>query len=550
MEQAQAQLNVEQPTQEPQVVLLESANPEAQASRQLVKATQQQQVKQQPQQLTQVRAAQVRSQSVESQSTQSLTAVLKKAPAETKKALMQLEQAQAQLNVEQPTQEPQAVLLESANPEAQASRQLKLAESNRTAAVAVLKEARMGIPLTASAPARLTQPLRLQTVTIKRASKLDTTSKLLELPGTVEMVELPDVKLNVGANLESDPEHDNPLILRNPKVRSNYIERLGGSEETEKAVRRALDWFTRNQEKDGHWRGQAGHTSAATGMAMLAYMGWGAKHSEPGPYQKPLAKAVDWLLRHERNGDLRGRGDMYDHGIAAIALAEAYSLTKDSRLRRPVERVIAFTVRAQNPKSGGWRYRPYKENPREKGDMSVTGWQLMALRSAQLGGFEVPDRVFDRTKSFLEYVAEGKQGGDYRYLPRRKRNVAMISEGMFCQQLLYLPPASRRMRESAQYIQNDLPSQRNVNYYYWYYGSLAMHQNQGEPWENWNEKLRPILVRNQIRNAGHEDGSWDPTSEWGPEAGRCVITAMATLSLEVYYRYLPLSSPAWLNKGK
>ena len=77
-----------------------------------------------------------------------------------------------------------------------------------------------------------------------------------------------------------------------------------------------------------------------------------------------------------------------------------------------------------------------------------------------------------------------------------------------------------------------------------------MHQNQGEPWEKWNEKLRPILVRNQVRNAGREDGSWDPTGKWGPEAGRCVITAMATLSLEVYYRYLPLSSPAWLNKGK
>ena len=418
-------------------------------------------------------------------------------------------------------------------------------------ATAIPSSALAGGPLVTD---QVVQPKALSKVGSMQMAALHTpelNAEPIALPGAGNGVVLPDIDFKPGVVFEAPRRTANPMILRkNPKVRLSVIDRLGGSEETEKAVRRALDWFTRNQEKDGHWRGRAGHTSAATGMAMLAYMGWGAKHSEPGPYQKPLAKAVDWLLRHERNGDLRGRGDMYDHGIAAIALTEAYSLTKDSRLRRPVERVIAFTVKAQNPKSGGWRYRPYKENPRDKGDMSVTGWQLMALRSAQLGGLEVSDHVFDRTKSFLESVAEGKHGGDYRYLPRRERNVAMISEGMFCQQLLYLPPASRRMRESAQYIQRDLPSQRNVNYYYWYYGSLAMHQNQGEPWEKWNEKLRPILVRNQVRNAGREDGSWDPTGKWGPEAGRCVITAMATLSLEVYYRYLPLSSPAWLNKGK
>ena len=78
-----------------------------------------------------------------------------------------------------------------------------------------------------------------------------------------------------------------------------------------------------------------------------------------------------------------------------------------------------------------------------------------------------------------------------------------------------------------------------------------MHQNQGEPWEKWNENLRPILVRNQVRNGSDRvDGSWDPTGRYGPMAGRCVVTAMATLSLEVYYRYLPLSSPEWLKKGK
>ena len=515
---------------------------------------------------------------------------------------------------------------------------------------------------------------------------------------------------------------DNPFFLRkDPKARQNIINRLGGSEETEDAVRRALEWFTRVQEPDGSWQGVRGRRdSAATGLAMLAYMGYGAKHTwsldrekelalaieqlskapvNPGlvgsrppadrkgeinkpvdnaeltHYQKPLAKAVEWMLRVERNGDLRGRGgDMYDHGIAAIALAEAYSLTKDPRLRKPVERVVAFTIKAQNPKTGGWRYLPYKENPLDRGDMSVTGWQLMSLKSAQRGGIDVPEQVFDRVRTFLNLVSMGNRGGDYRYLPGGGSEPAMTAEGMFCQQLLgpdriklaraiklmeqaaekfakvaqqaadgaettqtperkkaaeaakrdsekavqkvrsviqqtkgKLPldlpvqiteaaqalvgqdvPAIKkkaevaridvsemleqaekmldqaeqtaefavmdsfhpRMRESSRLIQAELPTRTTTNYYYWYYGSLAMHQNQGQPWEQWNERVQPILLGNQVRNNGRNDGSWDPVGQYGPQAGRPVITALATLSLEVYYRYLPLNSLDWMKKAK
>jgi len=98
-------------------------------------------------------------------------------------------------------------------------------------------------------------------------------------------------------------------------------------------------------------------------------------------------------------------------------------------------------------------------------------------------------------------------------------------------------------------LRESWPSRRDVNYYYWYYGSLAMHQNQGPEWQEWNRRLRPVLLRSQVRG-GREMGSWDPTGQWGAQAGRCVITGMATLSLEVYYRYLPLSSPEWLKDGK
>ena len=514
---------------------------------------------------------------------------------------------------------------------------------------------------------------------------------------------------------------NDPFSLRkDPNARQDIINQLGGSENTEDAVRRALEWFTRVQKADGHWDGVSGHESATTGLAMLAYMGYGAKHTwsleekhelaltvkrlteEPanpglvGPrqpanpkgeinkpvknaelthYQKPLAKAVEWMLRIEKNGDLRGRrGDMYDHGIAAIALAEAYSLTKDPRLRQPLERVVAFTVKAQNPKTGGWRYRTYQENPRDKGDLSITGWQLMALKSAQRGGLDVPDRAFERVQTFLNLVSVGRSGGDYRYFSGGPRNPSMVAEGMFCQQLLgpdskrltratqlmeqaavqftavaklaavvaedaetpegktaaeaarkeaetaaqtarnivvnangmmpeklptiisnaahslaiktipqiikqteaakvdangtlaqakailgragktaesaVMDSSHPRMLESTRIVQGQLPSRTRANYYYWYYGSLAMHQNQGDVWKKWNQRLQPILLRNQVRTNRRDDGSWDPIGEWGFQAGRPVITALATLSLEVYYRYLPLNSLDWMKQEK
>jgi hypothetical protein len=380
---------------------------------------------------------------------------------------------------------------------------------------------------------------------------LELNAEPLALPGAGLDVVLPAMQINPGVVLEVPEQALNPLFLReNPKLRLDYIERLGGSEETEKAVRRALDWFTRNQEKDGHWNRPGGHDVAATGMAMLAYMGWGAKHiDDSGPYQKQLAKAMEWMLREEKNknGDLRGPhpGDMYDHGIAAIAMAEAYALTKDPDLKPVVERIVKFTVHAQNPKTGGWRYKPYSKSYTNKGDMSVTGWQIMALKSAAMGGIKVPQVAFQRADRYLKQL-RGRVGYGYQGVGP---SPAMTAEGLFSQQLLGLSVAQPRMGESVKYLQRKLPRRKDVNYYYWYYGSLAMHQNQGEPWEKWNQAIRPILLRNQVRIGQREDGSWDPVGKWGRESGRCVTTAMATLSLEVYYRYLPLSSPEWLRGG-
>ncbi|HBN74959.1 MAG TPA: hypothetical protein DD473_03875, partial [Planctomycetaceae bacterium] len=75
--------------------------------------------------------------------------------------------------------------------------------------------------------------------------------------------------------------------------------------------------------------------------------------------------------------------------------------------------------------------------------------------------------------------------------------------------------------------------------YYWYYGTLAMYQFGGEEWNQWNGQVRELLIAKQ-RKQGPLAGSWNPDGPWGGYGGRIYSTALATLSLEVYYRFLPL----------
>ena len=346
--------------------------------------------------------------------------------------------------------------------------------------------------------------------------------------------------------LESKPATDQPFLLRDPDQRARVLERLGGTQESELAVSRALDWFSRNQERDGRWSikrhgGQQGHDVAATSFALLCYFGWGAKHNDGGPYRETVDKALRWLVEQmKEDGDLTAgqHNGMYDHGVASLALAEAYGLSKDPAMREPLERAVAFVVKAQNQSHGAWDYRPGGKRI----DTSVSGWQLMALKSARIAGIEISERPFDLSGVWLDRVAAGPQKGIYGYDRAGHKTAAMVAEGMFSQQLLDKFPAEHpRMKESADYLRGKLPrsKDRNNDFYYWYYGTLASYMNKGELWKEWNPVMRDMLLERQVKN-GRDEGSWEyKGGNHSGQMGRVVATAMATLSLEVYYRYLP-----------
>jgi hypothetical protein len=119
----------------------------------------------------------------------------------------------------------------------------------------------------------------------------------------------------------------------------------------------------------------------------------------------------------------------------------------------------------------------------------------------------------------------------------------MTAEALACRYFLRLPRSQASVDEATDLIHLVLPGTERVNLYYWYYATMALFHAEDPSWEEWNDALKDQLLGSQ-RCTGQLGGSWDPDTVWGGYGGRVYSTAMATLCLEVYYRYLPLFDEA------
>jgi hypothetical protein len=326
--------------------------------------------------------------------------------------------------------------------------------------------------------------------------------------------------------------------LADPKV----MAKLGGSEASEAAVDKALAYLASKQEEDGHWDlgangGKGGHEVAATAFALLAYYGRGERHDIDCRYRDTVARGLEWLLSQQNaaSGDMRGpkpqSNAMYDHGIASLALIEAYGVTKDPELRTRALATIDFIVESQH-EEGGWRYKPG-----EKGDLSVSGWFVMALGSAEMSGLPVPEKTRKGVRQFLDYISGGQHGGAYGYdKPPGKggsKSNALLAVGFFCSQLTGASANSPKAFESA--FSLDKAAFQASDIYYSYYGTLAAYQQQGPVWRKWMEQMQKTFIETQAA-----DGSWMPGGPHASSMGPLIGTALTTLCLEAHYRYTPL----------
>ncbi len=308
------------------------------------------------------------------------------------------------------------------------------------------------------------------------------------------------------------------------------------------AVQRALQWLCDNQNPDGSW-GEADR-SAMTGLALLCYLGFGELPDSPA-YGLTINRAVQWLLENGTQSEGRlgmeksfSQRGVYQHGIATYALGEYFALTHDGRVKELLAQAVAHIVQGQGP-GGGWSYSFDKTAD----DLSVSGWQIQALKAASLTGLKLPgvDSALDKAAAYVARVRGPKGGYGYRG-PEDRYSLS----GVGILTLLFWKGERAELRKGMEWLIAETERNHPVKYnggsadlYAWYYHTQACLMFGGSAWTKWNH-----WFQDEIINAQSSDGSWPvPGAKGhGPQSdtsrtGAVYRTTLCTLMLEVFYRY-------------
>ena len=340
------------------------------------------------------------------------------------------------------------------------------------------------------------------------------------------------------------------FACRSQASRALLVAIHGGSAESERAVEAGLKWLAAHQMPDGGWTfnhalapgcqsqctqpgSYAQARNAATAMALLPLLAAGNTHKQ-GRYKTAVKNGLYFLVNHMKRDAQGGSfwelsGRMYSHGLASIALCEAYAMTRDKALHQPAQEAINFICNAQDPIGGGWRY-----TPRQGGDTSVFAWQLAALKAGQMGELQIPPVTTKKAFLFLDSV-QTNGGANYGYIkPISKPSTTAI--GLLGRMYLGWGRDNPALQRGIQGLSTTGPSASLM--YQNYYATQLMRQQGGGAWKKWNPAMRGQLVNSQAQG-GHQTGSWYvPPGDYGAtRGGRLYCTSMALLTLEVYYRY-------------
>jgi hypothetical protein len=313
-------------------------------------------------------------------------------------------------------------------------------------------------------------------------------------------------------------------------------------ERVDEAVANALAFLQRTQETDGSWKaGRMGKNPAVTSLAVMAFLSAGHVPGE-GPYGETVENGIRWVLKTQQASGLiatDGGHEMYHHGICTIMLAEVAGMTGgdlSKEVRRKLEKAVAVILKAQRTSGddrGGWRYRVA---PVDGSDISVTGWQIMALRAAKNVGCDVPPEAIDRAVAFVKRCGDPGTGG-FRYTPHGSPTIPCTGTSILALELCGKEHHhSDEALTAGSYLLKIMPRWQTPHFFYSiYYCSQATFQLGDNYWSYFRPHLHDVLLDNMSAGTHWDGGDTDGTT-YGPN----YCTAMAVLALTVEYRYLPI----------
>ncbi len=274
----------------------------------------------------------------------------------------------------------------------------------------------------------------------------------------------------------------------------------------------------------------------------MAYLAAGHLPGAPGLYRDTVERGIRYVVEHQHPDGVivsnNHGGPMYCHGISTLMLAEVVGMIPDpalaDRIQKALSRAVDVIVRAQDvakgpDHAGGWRYQPNSTDS----DISVTGWQVMALCAAKSAGCAVDSGRIDRAIKYLQRCAV-KTGG-FAYQPHQGASNARTGVGILALEICgthLLPEAVA----GARYLRGHPPRWGSAYFFYEaYYCSQAMYQIGDESPRGYQANLVSVLLEHQ-----QQDGSWLSGDGHDQSIGRNYCTAMGVLALAVEYGYLPI----------
>jgi hypothetical protein len=338
--------------------------------------------------------------------------------------------------------------------------------------------------------------------------------------------------------------------------------------ESEAALERGLAWLARTQGPEGNW---GSHDLGLVGVGALAFMSAGHMPGR-GRYGANVENALNYMIRNAKPSGLLNisnpQRDMYNHGLAAFVLGQAYGISNDQRIGPVLEKALRLIANTQCG-DGGWDYQAKKQDRGH--DLSLVVMQAKALRSAMDSGFEVaPETVRQAITSVRSHYTpsqkrgneaeERSQPGQFTYNRGGGASTAMAACGVVCMQEFGQYDDWRIFKSmefvNAAIMKSDAPKTRDgrmpFDSYTMYYVGQALYQVGGNHWREGYPILRDQIVAAQIQKPGDEsDGKWNDNGRngkshlGGGREGELYGTSVGCFILAIPNRYLPI-----LQEGK